>query len=71
MLYLVINEFDEIVGRFKDLNRAMNYLKERNDNSIIKEVTFKQYEEMKKNFLKNYWQKNKKRYNKGVKKRGK
>lgn len=54
MLYLVINEFNEIVGRFKDLNRAMNYLKGRNDNSIIKEVTFKQYEEMKKNFLKNY-----------------
>lgn len=54
MLYLVINEFNEIVGRFKDLNRAINYLKERNDNSIIKEITFKQYEEMKKNSLKNY-----------------
>lgn len=52
MLYLVINSYGEIVGRFRSLNRAIAYQKERNDDSSIKIITFEEYEEMKQNFLK-------------------
>ena len=52
MLYLVLDPCGEIVGRFLSLNRATAYQKERNDDSSIKTVTFEEYEEMRKNFLK-------------------
>ncbi len=53
MLYLVINPYGETVGRFLSIDRAIEYLKERNDNSFIQEMTFEEYEEMIKNFFKN------------------
>lgn len=53
MLYLVINPCGETVGRFLSINRAIKYLKERNDNSFIQEMTFERYEEMVRNFFKN------------------
>ena len=56
MYYLVYNEFNEIVGRFKSEKRAIEYLIERNDESYIKKVTYTEYLEMKKKYLKNYWQ---------------
>ena len=56
MLYLVINPYGETVGRFLSIDRAIEYLKERNDNSFIQEMTFEEYEEMIKNFFKNVWQ---------------
>ncbi len=52
MLYLVLDPYDEIVGRFLSLDRAVAYRRERNDGSSIKAVTFEEYEEMKRNFLK-------------------
>ena len=56
MLYLVYNEFNEIVGRFKTEKRAIEYLIERNDESYIKKITYTEYLEMKKKYLKNAWQ---------------
>lgn len=53
MLYLVINPYGETVGRFRSVNRAIQYLKERNDDSFIQEMTSEKYEEMKRNFFKN------------------
>ncbi len=53
MLYLVYNEFNEIVGRFKTEKRAIEYLIERNDESYIKKITYTEYLEMKKKYLKN------------------
>ena len=56
MLYLVLDSCGEVVGRFRSLNRAIAYQKERNDGSSIQTVTFEEYEEMKRNFLKSAWQ---------------
>ena len=53
MLYLVIDSYGEMVGRFKSKDRALAYLKERNDDSVLAEITYEEYEEMRKKFLKN------------------
>lgn len=54
MFYLIINNENEIIGRFISLNRALRYLEERNDvqEVTLQTVTAEEYEKMRKNFLK-------------------
>lgn len=55
MLYLIINNENEIIGRFLSLNHALRYLEERNDvqELTLQAVTAEEYERMRENFFKN------------------
>lgn len=55
MLYLIINNENEIIGRFLSLSHALRYLEERNDvqELTLQAVTAEEYERMRENFFKN------------------
>ena len=55
MLYLIINNENEIIGRFLSLNHALRYLEERNDvqELTLQAVTAEEYERMRENFFNN------------------
>ena len=54
MLYLIINNENEIIGRFLSLSHALRYLEERNDAQelTLQAVTAEEYERMRENFFK-------------------
>ena len=56
MLYLIINNENEIIGRFLSLNHALRYLEERNDvqELTLQAVTAEEYERMRENFFKSF-----------------
>ena len=53
MFYLIINNENEIIGRFLSLSHALRYLEERNDvqELALQMVTAEEYEKMRENFL--------------------